>query len=954
MAVFVLDKRKRPLMPCSEKRARLLLERGRAVVHRMAPFTIRLKDRLREDCALQPVRLCLDPGSRTSGMALVREKDRVDPVTGGIRRERVVLHLFDLAHRGHLIHKRMLQRRALRRGRRGRKTRYRAPRFYNRRRPKRWLAPSLRHRVETVMSWVGRLRRWAPITGLSIELVRFDTRKLQNPEVSGVEYQRGELFGYEVREYLLEKWGRKCAYCGAENVPLEVEHIVPKSRGGTDRVSNLTLACRSCNKAKGSRDVRDFLENRPNVLKRALAQAKAPLKDAAAVNATRWRLFESLKATGLPLETGTGGRTKWNRTCLNIPKAHALDAACVGRVDAVRNWRVPTLEIRCAGRGGYQRTRLNRHGFPRGFLMRRKQVHGFQTGDMARAEVVSGKNAGVHVGRVAVRASGSFNLRTPAGIVQGIHARYCRLLQRADGYGYSFLPKPAASPSSGGLAFFQGMVGRKHDETRASQNRRWNRLGCGRSDRASVRLGTRGHRRGVRDAVFVPAGQHGNQVVDRRGEALGDTTPDADALDAHVARACRVDRMARSARAGAGATGSGRGAAGDLCRRARTRAHGLDDADGRARGVAALAQTFIAPVALRFRRGKHDGRHRVSGRSRPGLAVCLGLAAALATSSPGQSLAAAACPSYDIFKSIISDVCWDCMFPIIIAGVKMGGGSKPPGAAKNKVVCTCKKKIGFGFSMWEPARLVEVVRRPYCFPLFGGKIIDPGAGKIGVDGMFMGGRSSDSNDNDSSDKVFYNYHYFAFPLAIILDLFSGCNPDGFADFDLMYISELDPTWNDDELAFFTNPEVVLVANPVAQAACIADAVASTAGHPLQFMFWCAGSWGGLYPFTGNILTNGSPPRDSSLIVARALAALHRRALAWKTMGDAARCSGYIYPSLVKTQYKFEQMFPLAEAKSNHWIGQSSFKWGEWRNIPGAGEDFVHMVWRWIDCCVPLF
>jgi len=328
--------------------------------------------------------------------------------------------------------------------------------------------------------------------------------------------------------------------------------------------------------------------------------------------------------------------------------------------------------------------------------------------------------------------------------------------------------------------------------------------------------------------------------------------------------------------------------------------------------------------------------------------------------APASARADVACPSYDIFSAVLTDVCWDCMFPIVIAGLAMGGGSKPAGAAANKVVCQCdtgnglQAGFGFGFSMWEPARLVEVVRRPYCFPLLGGSIINAGGGSIGADGRMMGGLSSDSNENDSSDKVFYHYHYFAFPLTVILDLFSGCVADGYMDFDLMYISELDPTWNDDELAFFTNPEVVMVANPVAQAACIGDAVASNAGLPSDVMYWCAGSWGGLYPFSGNIITNASPPRDTSLIVARALAALHRRGLAWKTMGDAAMCGGYIFPTLPKAQYKLEQMYPLAEANGNHWIGQSSFVWGEWRNIPGVGEDFVHMVWRWKDCCVPFF
>jgi 5-methylcytosine-specific restriction endonuclease McrA len=296
MAVFVLDRRKKPLMPCSEKRARLLLKRGRARVHRLVPFTIRLVDRSLEDCALQPVRLKLDPGSKTTGVALVREAQEVNADTGKVQRSAHVLFLAELAHRGHAIRDALRQRAAFRRRRRCANLRYRQPRFSNRTRRNGWLPPSLQHRVDTIMSWVRRLCRWVPVSGLSQELVRFDTQALQNPEISGIEYRQGELQGYEVREYLLEKWGRKCAYCGAENVPLEIDHIHPRSKGGSDRVSNLTLACHPCNQRKGNLPVEQFLAKHPERIRKILTQAKAPLPDAAAVNSTRWALFDILPA----------------------------------------------------------------------------------------------------------------------------------------------------------------------------------------------------------------------------------------------------------------------------------------------------------------------------------------------------------------------------------------------------------------------------------------------------------------------------------------------------------------------------------------------------------------------------------------------------------------------------------------------------------------------------------
>ncbi len=433
MSVFVLDTRKQPLMPCSEKRARLLLNRGRAVVVRAYPFTIRLKDRI--GGSTQPLRLKLDPGSKITGIAVVREQGQTQHV----------LTLMELGHRGRKISKSLDQRRSFRRRRRS-QLRYRAPRFLNRTKPKGWLAPSLQHRVDTTRSLVNRLRSLAPISGISQELVRFDMQKMENPEISGVEYQQGTLLGYEIREYLLEKWGRECAYCAQTDTPLQIEHIDPKANGGSNRISNLTLACYPCNQEKDRQSLDQFfstskrLKNHQPRKDRILAQCKKPLRDATAVNATRWALFQTLKETGLPVEVSSGGRTRFNRNQLSIPKTHALDAACVGNVEQITGWEIPTLAIKANGRGSYQRTRLTKYGFPRGYLMRQKQIQGFQTGDMVRAIVPKGKKEGAWLGRVAVRKTGSFNIQTLSGAIQGISYKHCTLTQRGDGYGYHIQP----------------------------------------------------------------------------------------------------------------------------------------------------------------------------------------------------------------------------------------------------------------------------------------------------------------------------------------------------------------------------------------------------------------------------------------------------------------------------------------------------------------------------------
>ena len=411
---FVLDTNRNPLAPCHPARARKLLAKGRAAVYRRYPFTIILNYAV--DAAPAPAQLKVDPGSRTTGMVIVQHGR--------------VVWAAELDHRGQQIKSDLEKRRALRRGRRGRKTRYRKPLFLNRARPDGWLAPSLKSRVDNLQTWFVRLYKLCPIAAISMELVRFDTQLMDNAEISGVEYQQGELAGYEVREYLLEKFGRRCCYCGATNVALEIEHIVPKSRGGSNRVSNLCTTCRPCNVEKANRTAAEF--GHPEVH----ALAKRPLKDAAAVNTVRWATWRMFESTGLPVEVGTGGRTKFNRRVQDYPKAHWIDAACVGKSgqSVQLDPRHQLLRITAVGRGSRQMCLMDRYGFPRTKPKQFKRVHGFQTGDMVRAVVPTGKKAGVHVGTVAVRTTGSFRV----GKVDGISWKYCTSVHKADGYGYSF------------------------------------------------------------------------------------------------------------------------------------------------------------------------------------------------------------------------------------------------------------------------------------------------------------------------------------------------------------------------------------------------------------------------------------------------------------------------------------------------------------------------------------
>lgn len=306
-----------------------------------------------------------------------------------------------------------------------------------------------------------------------------------------------------------------------------------------------------------------------------------------------------------------------------------------------------------------------------------------------------------------------------------------------------------------------------------------------------------------------------------------------------------------------------------------------------------------------------------------------------------------------ISGKLFSDICWSCILPIRVAGIPLGGSRKDmPSGASKKVLCACDDELGLPkpgvtTSMWEPARLVEFQRVPGCSSVLGGHR------------MFPGNRINQGNhgrEYEASDGTFVHYHYYAFPLLFMLDLFAGgeCNAGGYMDLDLMYLSELDPTWNIDALSFFTTPEAATVANPLATLACIPDAISVNAGgEPIDRMFWCAGSWGTLYPLSGHVMSSSGIIHASSLLKVRVLAALHRRGLAWKTMGDEGLCGGEIYPMLPRSQYKYTITYPIAETDSSHTAGESTLIWGNSRKYPGI-EDPIYTIFRWKDCCQPIF
>lgn len=416
--VFVIDSCKKPLAPCHQAVARKLLKDKKACVYRKFPFTIILREEkeLPKE-PVQEIRLKIDYGSKHTGLAILSGNK--------------VLWLAQLHHREN-IKKLIDDRRSYRRRRRSKNLRYRKPRFLNRSRCKGWIPPSLQSRVDNIRLWTNRLMRLVAITNISYENCKFDAQLMQNAEISGVQYQQGELQGYEVREYLLEKFNRQCVYCGIRDVPLEIEHIIPKSRGGSNRVSNLTISCHLCNSKKDNKTAEEF--GYSDIQKRV----GESLKDAALVNATRWKVFEVLKDTGLSIECGSGARTKMNRIKLNLPKDHHYDAICIGAStpDNIDICADEVLHIYAKGRGKHQRTNIDKFGFPRGYLSRQKFFFGFQTGDMVIACIIKGKYKGIRRGVVLCRKTGVFDVKINK--VDRITTNYknINLIQKFDGYNY--------------------------------------------------------------------------------------------------------------------------------------------------------------------------------------------------------------------------------------------------------------------------------------------------------------------------------------------------------------------------------------------------------------------------------------------------------------------------------------------------------------------------------------
>lgn len=458
--VITLDKHKKPLGVCTERRARILMGKGRACIHRHFPMSIIIKDAdVRTMQSTDTFRIKIDPGSIHTGIAVVRETDNS------------AVFFMQVEHRAGTIVLNLKTRQQTRRNRRSRETRYRRPKWGNKqlakgkkpmfdsRRPDGWLPPSVKSIGDNIIHTVEQLKELFNITSCSFEAVRFDTQLMDNPDIEGKEYQHGTLFGYELREYLLDRYGHVCQYCGGASGDkvLEWKHVRPRSRGGSDSVRNATLACRTCNQAKADQTPEEWLkaiQSKKKQTKLDEARVKgiqAVMEHKTAGKSNRYCAWAGMlrKATERELfaifgdvECSSGGRTKYNWEQLGLPKDHHYDALCVGAVPEegyhdLTNGHV--LYAKAIGRGSRFRGKTNKCGIIiKKLPPREKRVFGFQNGDIVLAKIPKDKYEGRYIGRVMTRARGRFDIRTTVGELVNTNYKYCRLLQKNNGYIYSY------------------------------------------------------------------------------------------------------------------------------------------------------------------------------------------------------------------------------------------------------------------------------------------------------------------------------------------------------------------------------------------------------------------------------------------------------------------------------------------------------------------------------------
>lgn len=362
--VPVISSDGQPLIPCRSKRARVLLRDGRATKTWLnGNFAIRMTDRTRDESTVPEMTLGITPGSKVTGFAVTQDQDETQ--------ERQVVHTMELEHIGHQISIQLGKRTSNRRNRRSR-LRYRKPRFNNRRKPKGSLPPSIRHNLDQISKWARTLTQLYPISNIRVSTTRFDIQLMENPDIQGEEYQNGTLHGWQLRAYVFHQNLRQCFYCGEQGRRLTLDHIIPQSRGGTDRVANLTTACLKCNQQKDNQPPEEFLADRPDKLRELLARSPGhSYRDATWLNTMMPFILENLTGLEIQVEQTNAALTSWNRKQMQLPKTHYIDAAVLGNCQSLSGMPELVAHIKPSNGRKKQKANVDANGIPAGDPFRR-------------------------------------------------------------------------------------------------------------------------------------------------------------------------------------------------------------------------------------------------------------------------------------------------------------------------------------------------------------------------------------------------------------------------------------------------------------------------------------------------------------------------------------------------------------------------------------------------------
>ena len=346
--------------------------------------------------------------------------------------------------------------------------------------------------------------------------------------------------------------------------------------------------------------------------------------------------------------------------------------------------------------------------------------------------------------------------------------------------------------------------------------------------------------------------------------------------------------------------------------------------------------------------------------------LCRGFLTALAALAAISSFAGAVQASCTgRLPNPVTEVCWGCLMPIKVAGVRLSSAGVSDPETDAPAVCACQKgpilQPGFNMSFWEPVRTMEVVREPYCFPTLGGVSMGnasgmlhaPAHGRSSSRGFQSDAGGAGGMDGSPRHTAFYQAHWYHTPWLFVLEVLLDTSCLEQAAYDLAYMTELDPIWNDALAAFILAPESALFASPVAAAACMLDCAAATVSSARPELYWCSGCQGSLYPLSGWVASMTSPLQAWHLIAARMSVKLAREGLLWAAYGERGQCGPYFEPIPRKDVWRTQLVYPTPTASGTaccHPLGAPTAVWGAGKTFPVEGEDGAVLLWRKRDCC----